>query len=404
MTHPLPQNWQRKILGDLLSKLEGGGTPSKKNSSYWNGSIPWASVKDVVTHNPDDTQDHISKLGLENSSSRLVSKGTLIVPTRMALGHAVFFNIDVAINQDLKALYPKKDLLNKYLYYWFMSKKKFIEKLGSGSTVSGIQQNELKKIEFLLPPLPEQHRVVSVLETWDKKIEKLKRKIELKKNVKKGLMQQLLTGKKRLPGFSGEWAFKKISEICKTSSGGTPKANEARYYQNGDVPWLKSGEVRRGKISTFKNFITKDGLNDSSAKMFPEETILIAMYGATAGQIGYLQKEASTNQAICGLLPNDHYSSEFLYYVLITKTEELLLLSSGAAQPNISQEIIRDFEVCIPVEKEEQEALAQVLESADQQIQLLQSKLQKLKDQKIYLLNHLITGRIRTPESMSLPS
>ncbi|MBU2250607.1 restriction endonuclease subunit S, partial [Patescibacteria group bacterium] len=225
--------WQSKTLGDFLSKLEGGGTPSKDNSDYWNGSIPWSSVKDVVTHNPDDTQDHISELGLKNSSSRLVSKGTLIVPTRMALGHAVVFNVDVAINQDLKALYPKKDLLNKYLFYWFLFKKEFIERLGSGSTVSGIQQNELKRIKFNLPSLPEQNRIVSVLETWDKNIEKLNKKIEIKKQIKKGLMQDLLTGKKRLTGFKNKWEIVKFGNLIinqeKTGRASGASLDEGKY-------------------------------------------------------------------------------------------------------------------------------------------------------------------------------
>ncbi len=143
----------------------------------------------------------------------------------MALGHAVFFDVDVAINQDLKALYPKKDVKNQFLYHWFKSKKTFIERLGSGSTVSGIQQNELKAIKFLLPPLPEQNRIVAVLETWDRSIEELTKKISIKKQIKKSLMQDLLTGRKRLSGFQEKWKIVKLGDIATFKKGkGLPKS------------------------------------------------------------------------------------------------------------------------------------------------------------------------------------
>lgn len=193
------EKWLDGILGDFLERIEGGGTPSKENASFWNGSIPWASVKDVVTHNPHDTQDHISEDGLKNSSSRLVVKGTLIVPTRMALGHAVFFDVNVAINQDLKAIYPKNVLSNKYLYHWFKLKKQFIERLGSGSTVSGIQLSELKSIKIALPPLEEQSSIAKVLTTADEEIETLQKKLAVLKDQKKYLLNNLITGTIRTP-------------------------------------------------------------------------------------------------------------------------------------------------------------------------------------------------------------
>lgn len=191
--------WLSGILGDFLERIEGGGTPSKENASFWNGNIPWASVKDVVTHNPYDTQDHISEDGLKNSSSRLVTKGTLIVPTRMALGHAVVFNVDVAINQDLKAVYPKNVLDNEYLYHWFKSKKQFIARLGSGSTVSGIQLSELKSIKLSLPTLLEQAAIAKILTTADEEIETLQKKLAVLKEQKKYLLNNLITGQIRTP-------------------------------------------------------------------------------------------------------------------------------------------------------------------------------------------------------------
>ncbi len=393
----IPLDWQQVKLGDCLERMEGGGTPSKEKPEYWNGSIPWASVKDVVTHNSKDTQDHISELGLNYSSSRLVKKGTLIVPTRMALGHAVVFDVDVAINQDLKALYPKKTLLNDYLFHWFKSKKSFIERLGSGSTVSGIQQNELKNIKFLLPSLPEQNRIVAVLETWDRAIEKLVKKIEVKKQIKKGLMQRLLTSKTRLPGFTKVWARATLGDVGKIIGGGTPDTTKVEYW-NGDIEWFTPTEVKKKNLHSSRRKISSLGLSNSSATLLPKGTLLLTSR-ATIGDIGIAMNQCATNQGFQSIVVNDNNSNEFLYYWILVNKNELIRRSNGSTFSEISGTEIRKVKIQIP-ETEEQFAIAEILTTADKEIDELKKKLSIFKEQKRYLLNNLITGTIRTPEDL----
>lgn len=138
-----------------------------------------------------------------------------------------------------------------------------------------------------------------------------------------------------------------MGEVCDTTSGGTPLKSKNEYYENGTIPWLKSGEVDQGLIYKSEEMITEKGLKNSSAKMFPKDTVLVAMYGATAGKVGLLKFEASTNQAICGILPNDKFIPEFLYFYLRSQTQKMVSLSSGGAQPNISQNIIRKLKIPI---------------------------------------------------------
>jgi len=145
-----------------------------------------------------------------------------------------------------------------------------------------------------------------------------------------------------------EWEIVKIGNLFETTSGGTPLRSKNEYYLNGKIPWLKSGEVAQGEIYNTEEFITEAGLNKSSAKIFPIDTVLVAMYGATAGQVGLLKIEASTNQAICGIMPNKKVLPKYLYWILRSKYEELVSLSSGGAQPNISQKIIRDIQIPLP--------------------------------------------------------
>src|SRR5439155_1719224 len=111
--------WETKKVGDVVEKFVGGGTPSRRIPAYWGNGIPWVTVKDFSTFDPLRSQESITKKGLESSASHLIPKGIVITATRMALGKAVRYEIDVCINQDLKALFPKPVLSSHFLYYWF---------------------------------------------------------------------------------------------------------------------------------------------------------------------------------------------------------------------------------------------------------------------------------------------
>lgn len=139
-----------------------------------------------------------------------------------------------------------------------------------------------------------------------------------------------------------------LDSICQTTSGGTPNSSTKEYYENGTINWLKSGEVSQGLIYSAEQKITELGLKNSSAKIFPVDTVLVAMYGATAGQVGLLKIESATNQAICGILPSDRIIPKFLFYLLKGKKDYLITLSTGGAQPNISQKIIRNLQIPLP--------------------------------------------------------
>lgn len=145
-----------------------------------------------------------------------------------------------------------------------------------------------------------------------------------------------------------QYPMVKLGNICQTSSGGTPKTTIREYYDNGTINWLKSGEVSNGFIYHAQEKITELGLSNSSAKIFPENTVLIAMYGATAGQVGLLKVPSATNQAVCGIYPNEYFIPEFLYYLLCQKREYFISLSTGGAQPNISQALIKNIEIPVP--------------------------------------------------------
>lgn len=160
-----------------------------------------------------------------------------------------------------------------------------------------------------------------------------------------------------------DWQTVKLGDVLKTSSGGTPTRSRKEYYEGGKIPWLMSGEVAQGNVYEAKNFITEEGLKNSSAKMFPPETVLVAMYGATAGQVGILRVESTTNQAVCGIFPSQEYVPEFLYYSILQQQKDLIKAATGNAQPNISQTKIKDIQIPLPP-LPEQERIVSILDKA----------------------------------------
>lgn len=144
------------------------------------------------------------------------------------------------------------------------------------------------------------------------------------------------------------WGVDKIEDIAKTGSGGTPKSTNVSYYSNGEIPWINSGELEQTVITSTSNFITEEGLNNSSAKLFPSGTILVAMYGATAGKVSFLTFEASTNQAICAIMLKDIRMRYYLKNVIEDLYQYLVKLSTGSSRDNLSQDMIKNIKVVIP--------------------------------------------------------
>jgi type I restriction enzyme S subunit len=185
----LPESWVWCRLGEVIKTILGGGTPSKRNPDYWNGDIPWASVKDLKNYKYlIKTVDKISDLGLTKSSSNFIPVNNLILCTRMGLGKICINKIPVAINQDLKAVFLTKHLEIDFFYNAY----KTLEIVGTGVTVSGIKQSELLKLPFPLPPLSEQKAIVKIVEQLFEEVEVLERLTEERLVIKQNYTTAIL--------------------------------------------------------------------------------------------------------------------------------------------------------------------------------------------------------------------
>jgi type I restriction enzyme, S subunit len=239
-----------------------------------------------------------------------------------------------SVSTDCLVLFPKIKLSTKYLYYFFRGNFHILE---SGFKGAGLKHTSRKYIDEIsinhIPSIEKQNKIVVSL---DKLIDTI-----IKKNQQLSEYDQLVKNQ-FLELFEDKYKKIKVSTKLRTTSGGTPKSSKKEYYANGTIPWLISGEVNQGRIYKTKKFITEKGLSNSSAKWIPEKSIVIAMYGATAGKVGIVEMTTTTNQAICSVLPSDEFIPEYLRFAFEYISDELAGKAVGGGQPNISQAIIRD--------------------------------------------------------------
>ncbi|QCE34592.1 hypothetical protein FAI40_04105 [Acetobacteraceae bacterium] len=214
--------------------------------------------------------------------------------------------------------------------------RKQVFKLAQGAVRSNIGQESLNKVTILLPPLPEQRRIAEVLSTWDRAIETAERLLENSEKRFKALMQQLLTGKKRLPNFRGKWVKKELGDIAQMKSGGTPLSSKSECY-GGEIPWVSIKDITStGKyILETERTLTEKGIENSSAFLYLENTILFAMY-ASIGECCIAEKSVSSSQAILGISCQKSLYFEFLYYWFLSGKNKFKGMGQKGSQSNLN--------------------------------------------------------------------
>lgn len=260
-----------------------------------------------------------------------------VVKDGAGIGRTTLCSAKSSVIGTMQYLLPKDNVLPEYLYY--VVRHMHLEKYFTGATIPHIYFKDYKNEEFSLDSLNKQNEIVQTLAKIEKSIET--RQIEIK------LLDELIKAR-FVEMFEGKYEIVKLGDVIKTTSGGTPAKAHSEYYENGTIPWLTSGEINAGVITTVKNFITEEGMKNSSAKMIPENSVVIAMYGATAGVTGITRINTTTNQAVCCLLPNGMFVPEFLYYAVSSKKDWMISQCQGGGQPNISQGIIKKIDLINP--------------------------------------------------------
>ena len=289
----------------------------------------------------------------------LMQKGDVLFGKRRAYQRKVAIApFDGIFSAHGMVLRPNLKVIDANYFPFFISSDKFMEtavRISVGGLSPTINWKDLARQEFELPSLDEQ-KVLA---------DKLWAAYRLKEAYKKLLVAtDEMVKSQFIEMFGSKCRTDAIGNLLKITSGGTPSSKKQEYYEGGTIPWLTSGEVSQGIISSTKSFITEAGLNNSSAKWVSKGSVVVAMYGATAGKTGILDIDTTTNQAVCSLLPSDNFTSIYLYYAVKSNEKWMMDQATGGAQPNISQTVIKKMVIPVP-SIEQQHQFASIAQQAD---------------------------------------
>jgi len=389
-------------LGEVTRWLSGG-TPNRSVSKYWQGEIPWISASTLKDSEISESDQHLSPEGVAVGSKMAPVGSTLFLVRGSALYNEIRAGLvvkPVCFNQDVKALVPDPSVVPKFLTYSLLGRSEDLLKLVStASNSTGVLDTKLvKAFEILLPPLPEQRAIAAALSDADGLIGALDAVIAKKRAIKQAATQQLLTGKKRLPGFSGEWRATTLGETADIKNGATPSTQIPAYW-NGQIPWCTPTDITGtpGKyLLTTERSITVEGLENCAASLLPVGALLLCSR-ATIGEIKIAASPVCTNQGFKSLVCKSGISNEFLYYLLLTLKPQMIERAIGSTFLEIGKPDVASIKLRTP-EYSEQTAIAAVLSDMDAEIAALERRREKTEQIKQGMMQQLLTGRIRLVE------
>ena len=308
--------------------------------------------------------------------TKIAEPGDILMSVRAPVGPTNITDRKICIGRGLAAIRCNKDIIPHYILYALRNIESKI--IGNdGAVFNSINKKQIEDLPLPLLSLAEQQSIVDYLDSAFAKIDAMKANAEKALNEAKALFQASL--KEMLEPKEGiKWGT--IGDLFETYSGGTPTKSNKEYYEGGTIPWLRSGEVCQKDITQTEMFITEKGLKASSAKYYPENTVVVAMYGATAAQVGILRIEATSNQAVCGILPHKDFLPEFVYYWFSSIEDMLAAQAQGGAQPNISQQKIKKVEIPI-YSINKQQSIVATLDSLKSKVDKLQENYDKISQE-----------------------
>lgn len=408
----LPRGWKTRALATLVTAFISGGTPSTKRAEMWDGSIPWTTSAPIAESDItlSSAQRFITQQGLTESATHLIPNGSLLVSTRVGVGKAVVNLIDVAISQDLTGvILDTTQVKPEFIAYQFKTKRiqSILNGYKRGTTIQGISRFDLQNLEFDLPPLAEQQAIVQALQAIQATIEIRRGEIELERERKAVLMQNLFShGIHKGPRSETEigempqhWSILHLGEVLLQTQYGLSKLGGSA----GSFPILRMNNLAEGKITTsdlqyvdlspniLQKFLLREGdilFNRTNSYELVGKTAIFDVDGIFVFA-SYLLRVVTDSKR---LLPS--YLNFYMNWG-VTQQRLKMLATRGVSQSNINANKLRQFIIAVPPVSEQVEVVT-VLEAFDKQIMFLKRELALLEELFRTLLEELMTGRIST--------
>ncbi len=384
----IPEEWKVFKVGEICDCI----VPGRNKPKIFDGDIPWITTPNLSNYGlVVDSNYHLSLNEIKNSGAKIVPKGSVIFSCVGELGIVAIAGRTIVINQQLHAFIPPKELNNYFLMLSLSMQTKYIESIATKTAVPYLNKDNCNSIPIPLPPLPEQQKIAQILSTWDKAIEQSQNLIEQFKSRKKGLMQQLLTGKTRLKGFSGEWSISKLgihltkyNEVS-TASNQYPVLTSSRrglFFQKDYYTREVASTDNTGYNVVPRGYFTYRHMSDDLIFKFNINTICDK--GIVSTLYPVFTSKPSINKEYLLFALNE--GNEFKRYALMQK--------QGGSRTYMYYGKLSELKLNLP-SLEEQGAIVKVLTTADKEIKAQETHLAQLQAQKKGLMQQLLTGQKR---------
>ena len=394
------------VLSDLVDVI-GGGTPKTTEESYWNGSIPWLSVKDFCGDKKYvyNTEKSITVEGLNNSSTKLLHKDNIIISARGTVGELAMIPYDMVFNQSCFGLIPKGNNDPHFVYYLLKDKVRSLKSQTQGSVFDTITKATFDRIECADYSEEDQRRIASILSSLDRKIE-LNNKInadleEMAQAIFKNWFvdfEPFKDGKfvdSELGKIPEGWKVGRLTDVIKLMPGGTPKTSEPLYWDNGTIPFFSPKDVNGVYCFATEKHITETGLNKCSSNLYPKDTIFITCRG-TVGKVCLAACDMAMNQSNYAIKAIDGYSQYYIFFLVKSVVERLIKKSNGAVFSAITSKDF-DEEILIPSQKAVDD-FTNVIDGFFRRIFTIGTENSRLSLLRDTLLPRLMSGEIEVPE------
>nr|WP_252726211.1 restriction endonuclease subunit S [Acinetobacter indicus] len=384
--------WNTKRLSDLGS-IQTGSTPSTSDESYYSkNGLMWVTPTDINGQLVLNTDKKLSILG--RKKARIVPPNTILVTCIASIGKNALLLEEGSFNQQINSLTPfeRNDpyFLLTQSYFWSIGMQQFAAK----GTMQIVNKTQFSNIETFVPSRLEQSSIGNFFQNFDQSIVLHEKKLAQTQNFKKAMLEKMFPkqGNKRpeirLKGFSGDWEVSKIGDIFEVTSGATPLRSNPRFFENATINWVKTTDLNNGIIHKTEEKVSAVALAETSIKILPKGTVFVAMYGGfnQIGRTGLLSADATCNQALSAIYPNDKVEPYFLLTYLNLKVDSWKeLAASSRKDPNITKNDVLSFPLIYP-SYDEQMKISKLFKQLDETINLQQQQLQTVKNLKQALL------------------
>lgn len=409
MSKAIPEDWSAATL-DRFCDVIGGGTPSRGVSEYWCGDIPWASPTEITTRTSkyiSSTKESITKLGLEKSSAKILPPGSVLMTSRASIGYVAINTVPMTTNQGFQSLKCKKDSASAdYMYQYITWIRPELEKMSAGSTFSEISSASVKRLHVTLPPLPEQQKIASILSSVDNVIEKTRAQIDKLKDLKTGMMQELLTKGIGHTEFKDspvglvpmQWEIVKFEDVFSDYKYG-PRFSSKDYSSCGNVKTIRGtdlssdGEVHYNQVPT----ASIDAKTVESHRLRDGDLVMITTAECGSSAVFREQKMPYIASAYAiKLSPTDRVFPEFIKYFMQTPNAMVQIESfiRKGTVANLPGSDVMNIVLALPAYLEQKE-IASMLLALDTKIARVSQKLAHVASIKKALMQDLLTGKVR---------